>query len=60
VEVGRVEVDVGELDVVQGTVRNAPTVSSRPAQILDTSDLKMPESMPIASTRSSTERVEMP
>ena len=60
VEVGRVEVDVGELEWLQRRVRNAPTVSSRPAQIRDTSDLEIPESTPIASTRSSTVRVETP
>ncbi|CFR90560.1 Uncharacterised protein [Mycobacterium tuberculosis] len=41
-------------------VRNAPTISSSPAQIRDTSDLEMPVSTPIASTRSSTARVEIP
>src|SRR5215217_5808213 len=39
---------------------NAPTASSRPAQIRDTSDLEIPASMPRAATRSSTERVETP
>ena len=43
-----------------GRLRNAVTVSSRPAQIRDTSDLEIPESMPRATTRSSTERVETP
>ena len=59
VEVGGVEIDVGELNVTQ-RVRNAPTISSSPAQIRDTSDFEMPASTPIASTRSSTARVEMP
>ena len=40
-------------------VRNAPTVSSRPAQILDTSDFDIPVP-PSAATRSSTERVDTP
>ena len=41
-------------------VRNAPTTSSRPAQIRDTSDLEIPASTPSASTRSSTARVDTP
>ena len=40
-------------------MRNAPTVSSSPAQIRDTSDLEIPDP-PSATTRSSTERVETP
>ena len=40
-------------------VRNAPTLSSRPAQIRDTSDLETPVP-PSATTRSSTERVDTP
>ena len=41
-------------------LRNASTVSSRPAQMRDTSDLEMPDSAPKAATRSSTERVDTP
>jgi hypothetical protein len=41
-------------------LRNAPTRSSRPAQILETCDFEMPVSTPIAATRSSTDRVETP
>jgi hypothetical protein len=33
-----------------GRVRNAPTNSPRPAQIRDTSDLEIPESIPQAAT----------
>jgi hypothetical protein len=43
-----------------GRVLNAVTASSSPAQIRDTSDLEIPESMPSAATRSSTARVETP
>ncbi|TDO27961.1 hypothetical protein EV643_15019 [Kribbella sp. VKM Ac-2527] len=41
-------------------LRNAVTTSSSPAQIRETSDLEIPESMPRAATRSSTDRVETP
>jgi hypothetical protein len=58
VEVGGVEVDVG--NSMWPRVRNAATISSGPAQIRDTSDLEMAASTPIASTSSSTARVEMP
>jgi hypothetical protein len=60
VQVGRVEVHVREGGVVQSSGRNAVTTSSRPAQMRDTSDLEMPESIPSAATRSSTERVDTP
>ena len=43
-----------------GRSRNAPTSSSRSAQMRDTSDLEIPESAPSAFTRSSTLRVETP
>ena len=59
-QVGGVQVDVGELDVVEAAVRNAPTISSSPAQIRDTSDFVIPDGAPRASTRSSTERVDTP
>jgi len=41
-------------------LRNAFTVSSSPAQIRDTSDFEIPESIPSAGTRSSTDRVDTP
>jgi hypothetical protein len=60
VEVSRVEVDVGELDVVQGSGAERP---DRLIELLadpGDSDLEIPESAPSATTRSSTLRVEMP
>jgi hypothetical protein len=60
VQVGRVEIDVGDSVWSSRRVRNSVTTSSSPAQIRDTSDLQMPESMPRAATRSSTDRVETP
>ena len=59
-EVGRVEVDVGERDVVQGA--GAERADGLVQAGADPGDLGLgdPESTPIASTRSSTLRVEMP
>jgi hypothetical protein len=60
VEVGRVEVDVGELDVIQ---RPRAERTDRLVELLaDPGDLGLavPESAPSATTRSSTLRVEMP
>jgi hypothetical protein len=48
VQVGRVEIDVGDSVWSSRRVRNAVTTSSSPAQIRDTSDLEMPESTPRA------------
>ena len=56
VQVGRVQVHVRELVWSRRRVRNAPTTSSSPAQIRETSDLEIPVP-PNATTRSSTERV---
>ena len=46
--------------MAQGPVSNTVPGSSRPSQILDTSDLEIPVSTPIAATRSSTARVDTP
>ena len=56
VEVGGVEIDVGELDVIDGGGRGTrSTMSSSPAQMRDTSERLIPESRPQAlTTRSST------
>jgi hypothetical protein len=59
VEVGRIEVDVGELDVVQGAGAERADGLIESGAILETSDLETPVP-PIASTRSSTLRVEIP
>ena len=59
-QVGGVQEDVGERDVVERRSRKAASSSSSPPQIRLTSDLEIPESTPSASTRSSTLRVETP
>jgi hypothetical protein len=59
VQVGGVQVDVRERDVVELPGPERPDRPSRPAQILDTSLLEIPVP-PSAVTRSSTERVETP
>lgn len=59
--VSRVQVEVGKLDVVQPPGRGTPQRgSSRPAQIRQAWEVEMPQSMPIASARSSTLRVAIP
>ena len=59
-EVGGIEVDVGELDVVEAAGAERADDLVKPAQMRDTSDLEIPESTPRAATRSSTERVDTP
>ena len=59
-EAGRIELDVGELDVRQWSVAEVSTSTSNLAQIRETCDFEIPESIPSAWTRSSTERVETP
>jgi hypothetical protein len=63
VQIGGIEIHVGELDVIEptsaeGTRRRRRR--ARQAQIRDTSLLEIPESTPNAATRSSTERVDTP
>ena len=60
VQVRGVEPDVGETEVILRRPRNAPTASSRQAQMRLTSDFEIPALEPMASTRSSTARVETP
>ena len=59
-DVGGVQVHVGELDVAECAVAERVDPTSSLAQIRDTCDFEIPESIPSAATRSSTERVETP
>jgi len=58
--IGRVQEDVGDCCSASERPRNAPTSTSRSAQILLTSLLEIPVSAPSALTRSSTFRVDTP
>ena len=55
-EIGGIEIDVGELDVVQASGAERADDLVEPGQIRDTSDLEIPDSTPSAATKSSTAR----
>ena len=60
VRVGRVQEGEGELDMGRARFTNTLTCTSRFLQMLDFSDLEIPDSTSNARTRSSILRVEVP
>ena len=58
IDIGGVDEEVGKPRVIESTARNSATASLMSAQIRDTVDREIPDSLPKARTRSSTFLVE--